>query len=96
MLILKILTISPVATYVQIIITTLITDLPKFIIAFSFPLFAFAGSFYISLRYPGPKSFNSSSVTYTASAEALKNILLINSSYFNTLISDIRILIEQG
>eukprot|EP00800_Vazella_pourtalesii_P008824 TRINITY_DN2267_c0_g1_i3.p1 TRINITY_DN2267_c0_g1~~TRINITY_DN2267_c0_g1_i3.p1 ORF type:complete len:617 (-),score=116.19 TRINITY_DN2267_c0_g1_i3:352-2202(-) len=94
-LIFKYLTVSPFATYIQIILSTLFKDLPKFILTFIFPILTFGGAFFISLRYTGTSVM--ANETHTAAHEQIKKIFLVDdATYWNTLITEIRILVEQG
>ena len=94
-LIFKYLTVSPFATYIQIVLSTLTKDLPKFILTFIFPILTFGGAFFISLRYTGTNVMTNE--THTASHEEIKRIFLVeDSTYWNTLLAEIRILVEQG
>ena len=96
LLIFKYLTVSPFATYIQIIISTLFKDLPKFVLTFIFPILTFGGAFYIALRYPNSGEELIQNQTLTQSSLEFRNIFLANASYLNTLLAEIRILVEQG
>lgn len=96
LLIFKYLTVSPFATYIQIIISTLFKDLPKFVLTFIFPILTFGGAFYIALRYPNRGEELIQNQTLTQSSLEFRNIFLANASYLNTLLAEIRILVEQG